>query len=59
MNIFLSEKQIINQWEWISGDTYYSCPEIKTPEEFINKIKTDGVVMGGAKIILVAKIPLT
>jgi len=59
VKLFLSEKQIINQWAWITSDPYYPCPEIKDPREFISKIKTDGVVMGGAEIVLVGKIPLT
>ena len=59
MYMFITEKQIINQWACIYGDSYYPCPEIKDPIKFIDKIKSEGVVMGVAKIVLAGKTSIT
>jgi len=52
MYLFLSEKQIVSNWESIKADPHNNRPDIRTPERYIIEARAGKVKAGGALVVV-------
>ena len=57
MYLVLSSKEVIANWDSIKNDRYNNNPDIKTPEEYIEKAVKGLVFACGAQIIISDRLP--
>lgn len=56
--IFLSRDLIRKQWDQIIRNLYNPRPDIETADEFIHVIEEEGMIIGGAIVVLQDKLSL-